>query len=42
MHLKKLNSYGVSFHSYTEPTISTDNEMTRDIIIAVISVLAKH
>jgi DNA invertase Pin-like site-specific DNA recombinase len=42
MHLKRLTSYGVSFHSYTEPLISTDNDMVRDIIIAVMAALAKQ
>jgi Resolvase, N terminal domain len=26
MHLQRLLSYGVAFHSYTEPHLATDNE----------------
>jgi DNA invertase Pin-like site-specific DNA recombinase len=39
--LHQLNSYGVAFHSYTEPLVSTDNELVRDIVLAVYSSLAK-
>jgi DNA invertase Pin-like site-specific DNA recombinase len=39
--LYQLNSYGVAFHSYTEPLVSTDNEMLRDIVLAVLASLAK-
>src|SRR5262249_1986114 len=28
-HLERLNSYGVTFHSYTEPHLRADNEMVR-------------
>lgn len=41
-HLQRLASYGVSFHSYTEPALSSDNEMTRDIVLAVLAALAKQ
>jgi DNA invertase Pin-like site-specific DNA recombinase len=41
-HLERLNSYGVAFHSYTEPLLNTDNEMVRDILLAVMSALAKQ
>jgi DNA invertase Pin-like site-specific DNA recombinase len=41
MYLQRLASCGVSFHSYTEPHLSTDNEMLRDILLAVMSSLAK-
>jgi DNA invertase Pin-like site-specific DNA recombinase len=41
LHLQRLASYGVGFHSYTEPTLSTDNEMVRDIVLAVMASLAK-
>ena len=41
LHLQRLASYGVSFHSYTEPMLSTDNEMVRDIVLAVMASLAK-
>ena len=39
--LQRLSSYGVSFHSYTEPHLSTDNELVRDLLLAVLSSLAK-
>jgi DNA invertase Pin-like site-specific DNA recombinase len=35
------NSYGVSFHSYTEPHLATDNELVRNILLALLSSLAK-
>jgi DNA invertase Pin-like site-specific DNA recombinase len=41
VELQRLNSYGVSFHSYTEPHLSTDNELVRDLLLAVLSSLAK-
>ena len=41
-YLERLNSYGVSFHSYTEPHLCTDNEMMRRILIAVLSSMAKQ
>ena len=40
-HLQRLNSYGVSFHSYTEPRLSTDNELVRNVLLALLSSLAK-
>jgi DNA invertase Pin-like site-specific DNA recombinase len=40
-HLQRLASYGVAFHSYTEPMLSTDNELVRDIVLAVMASLAK-
>jgi DNA invertase Pin-like site-specific DNA recombinase len=40
-HLQRLASYGVGFHSYTEPMLSTDNELVRDIVLAVMASLAK-
>jgi DNA invertase Pin-like site-specific DNA recombinase len=40
-YLQRLAGCGVSFHSYTEPHLSTDNEMLRDILLAVMSSLAK-
>ena len=39
-HLQRLASNGVGFHSYTEPMLSTDNEMVRDIVLAVMASLA--
>jgi DNA invertase Pin-like site-specific DNA recombinase len=41
MHLQRLADSGVSFHSYTEPHLSTDNELLRNILLAVMSSLAK-
>lgn len=40
-HLQQLNSFGVSFHSYTEPHLATDNELVRNILLALLSSLAK-
>jgi DNA invertase Pin-like site-specific DNA recombinase len=31
-HLERLSSYGVTFHSYTEPHLCADNEMVRGIL----------
>ena len=41
-YLQQLASYGVGFHSYTEPMLSTDNELVRDIVLAVMAALAKQ
>src|SRR6266699_3042561 len=41
MHLQRLTSYGVMFHSYTEPHLATDNELVRNILLALLSSLAK-
>jgi DNA invertase Pin-like site-specific DNA recombinase len=41
VHLQRLNSYGVTFHSYTEPHLATDNELVRNILLALLSSLAK-
>jgi DNA invertase Pin-like site-specific DNA recombinase len=40
-HLQRLASYGISFHSYTEPHLSPDNELVRNILLALLSSLAK-
>ncbi len=40
--LQHLAAAGVAFHSYTEPMLSTDNEMVRDILLAVMASLAKQ
>jgi DNA invertase Pin-like site-specific DNA recombinase len=40
-YLERLASYDVVFHSYSEPILSTDNELVRDIVIAVMASLAK-
>ena len=41
MYLQRLAEYGVSFHSYTEAHLSTDNELVGNILLAVMSSLAK-
>jgi DNA invertase Pin-like site-specific DNA recombinase len=41
IHLQRLAAYGVSFHSYTEPHLATDNELVRDVLLALLSSLAK-
>ena len=41
IHLQRLCSYGVAFHSYTEPHLGTDNELVRNILLALLSSLAK-
>jgi DNA invertase Pin-like site-specific DNA recombinase len=41
-YLQRLASYGVSFHSFTEPHLATDNELVRDILLAVLASLAKQ
>jgi DNA invertase Pin-like site-specific DNA recombinase len=30
LHLQRLDSYGVAFHSYTEPHLATDNELAAE------------
>jgi len=39
--LQRLASYGVTFHSFSEPHLSTDNELVRDVLLAVLASLAK-
>lgn len=39
--LQRLSSHGVAFHSLTEPHLSTDNELVRDVLLAVLASLAK-
>jgi DNA invertase Pin-like site-specific DNA recombinase len=41
IHLQRLSSYGVAFHSYIEPHLATDNELVRNILLALLSSLAK-
>jgi DNA invertase Pin-like site-specific DNA recombinase len=41
MYLQRLAGDGVSFHSYTEAHLSTDNELVGNILLAVMSSLAK-
>ena len=40
-HLQRLNSYGVSFHSYSEPHLATEQRTSRNILLALLSSLAK-
>jgi DNA invertase Pin-like site-specific DNA recombinase len=40
-YLRRLDSYDVGFHSYTEAHLATDNELVRNVLLAVISSLAK-
>jgi len=41
LHLQRLASYGVSFHSFTEAHLATDNELVRNILLALLASLAK-
>lgn len=41
-YLQRLDAAGVAFHSFTEEMLSTDNELVRDILIAVMASLAKQ
>jgi len=41
MHLQRLAGYGVGFHSYTEAHLATDNELVRNILLALLASLAK-
>jgi DNA invertase Pin-like site-specific DNA recombinase len=41
LHLQRLSSYGVAFHSYTEAHLATDNELVRNVLLALLSSLAK-
>src|SRR5258707_10881620 len=41
MHLQRLASYGVGFHSYTETHLATVNELLRNILLALLASLAK-
>jgi DNA invertase Pin-like site-specific DNA recombinase len=41
IHLQRLSSHGVAFHSYTEAHPATDNELVRNVLLALLSSLAK-
>lgn len=41
-YLQRLDRAGVTFHSFTEEMLSTENELVRDILIAVMASLAKQ
>ena len=40
-HLQRLQANGVDFHSYTEEYLATDNELVRNILLAVMASVAK-
>jgi DNA invertase Pin-like site-specific DNA recombinase len=40
-HLQRLSSHGVGFRSFTEEHLSTDNELVRNALLAVLASLAK-
>jgi DNA invertase Pin-like site-specific DNA recombinase len=40
-YLLRLDSHGIDFHSYTEAHLATDNELVRNVLLAVMSSLAK-
>jgi len=40
-YLQRLAAAGVAFHSYSEPALCSENEMVRDIVLAVMASLAK-
>jgi DNA invertase Pin-like site-specific DNA recombinase len=41
IHLQRLTSYRGTFHFYTEPHLATDNELVRNILLGLLSSLAK-
>jgi DNA invertase Pin-like site-specific DNA recombinase len=41
LHLQRLTACGVTFRSYTEQHLSTDNELVGNILLALLSSLAK-
>ncbi len=41
-YLKELDNYGVKFISYTEEYLNTENELIGEILISIISTLAKY
>ena len=41
MHLQRLADAGVGFRSFTEPHLATDNELVRNILLALLASLAK-
>jgi DNA invertase Pin-like site-specific DNA recombinase len=40
-YLRRLDNYGIGFHSYSEAHLATDNELVRNVLLAVMSSLAK-
>jgi len=41
MHLQRLDSNRVKFHSHTEAHLNTENELVRNVLLAILSSLAK-
>ena len=41
LHLHRLDGCGVKFHSCMEAHLNTDNELVRNVLLAVLSSLAK-
>jgi DNA invertase Pin-like site-specific DNA recombinase len=41
LYLQRLSSYGIAFHSYSESHLATDNELVRNVLLALLSSLAK-
>lgn len=41
-HLEKLTQYGITWRSFKEPHLDTTNELVRDILLAVLSTMAKQ
>jgi DNA invertase Pin-like site-specific DNA recombinase len=41
-YLQQLDALGVEFRSYTEPYLSTENELVRHILLAVMSYFAEY
>jgi DNA invertase Pin-like site-specific DNA recombinase len=39
-YLRRLGNAGVAFHSYSEPMLSTDNPIVRDVLLAVMASMA--
>lgn len=40
-YLQTLASHGVAFHSFSEPALCSDNELVRDVVLAVMASLAR-
>jgi DNA invertase Pin-like site-specific DNA recombinase len=40
-HIQRLTARGIKFHSYTEQHLNTDNELVANILLALLSSLAK-
>jgi DNA invertase Pin-like site-specific DNA recombinase len=41
LHLQRLGACGAGFHSFTEAHLATDNELVRNILLALLTSLAK-